>query len=436
MKTKYKKIDMLLYNEDKCIKILNKMAKQGWIVSGFIGSFFVFDKQSPQEIYYQVDYNQYSDEYRDFVINMGYTFVGRYKDISIFYSHNNQAPDLQSDQTARYLALKRNYKIYSALLFILAGWIILAPFRVGILPLIPRMTWGHWLLSSGENILILLLFIAGVGCFFKGISSLLIRWNEKRSLANIKIDKVDLIIEIVLKIKSILFGILWVIGIPVVLLTLILEYETSIYFLLTLLIYLIIGLYKHFAVAKSKRETILKIGVLIGFLVNMYFIVLQIEDTPESKNNQSQFQTANVIESGIKKSIFYKEDWVNGMKEELNDDYVFYEHSYKCFNSWAANEIFKELLIETRREMEFPNEEELYELGNFNSNDVLYPTYDKVMNDFNEYLNIYVDRCYYFNNYVVAIKNNQVFASKITDFELIDQVLEYYFNVEEGEYET
>ena len=71
MKTKYKKIDMLLYNEDKCIKILNKMAKQGWIVSGFIGSFFVFDKQSPQEIYYQVDYNQYSDEYRDFVINMG-----------------------------------------------------------------------------------------------------------------------------------------------------------------------------------------------------------------------------------------------------------------------------------------------------------------------------------------------------------------------------
>lgn len=70
----------LFYNTDKETKWLNRMAEQGWAMTGFSFGFYRFEKCEPGEYIYQVDAAEkmfsVSEDYRQFMGEMGVEIVG------------------------------------------------------------------------------------------------------------------------------------------------------------------------------------------------------------------------------------------------------------------------------------------------------------------------------------------------------------------------
>ena len=424
MKTKYKNMEVLYYDEEKCLKLLDEMAKLGWILRGIMGSSFVFERQIPRTMNYQIDYNEYSETYRDFVTSNGYTFVDRDKNISIFYKNSLDVPDLQSDETSRYLALKKNYKVYWAVLWIMLGGFILALLLTDPLILVPKLTWGNLILAGSQIGALIAFGLGNIFLVLKGITALLIRQNERMKLDKRNNDRYVWILERLFKIKIIVFRVVMIM-VMILGINLVVSNLFNFQFLLYLLIwagilYLISFIYNK--IQDIKNEFNNKVFKIIGLLGVIFISAIDGKVFVQDKTYSSKLQTAPFVESKQQRELFYRQQEIIGSEDSLKEKCVFYEKTYTCLNAWVAREVFDELIVRISVINGSDGE------ANDNSSNILYPSYQEAIKLYEHYSSNVVEQCYRFNHYVVAIKGNVVFSGKMVKEEMIDQVLTYYFD--------
>ncbi|MEG0452471.1 MAG: DUF2812 domain-containing protein [Coprobacillus sp.] len=112
MKYKYIYAKDKLLIEDDCIVFLEKMSKQGWKLKRIFLSVFIFERCN-EPLKYQLDYNDYDQEYIDIIEELGYEYICLYNNIK-FYCHKDlNAIDLQTDPTIHELLILKKYSFSS-----------------------------------------------------------------------------------------------------------------------------------------------------------------------------------------------------------------------------------------------------------------------------------------------------------------------------------
>lgn len=110
--TKYVLNNGLAFSEEKDLKKLNELAKEGWMLDDFAfgGFFFKLKKAEPQSIIYNLDYQKnVDDDYFDYFASAGWTLVcSTDNSLFIFQAPEGTKP-IYSDKTTlvdKYEAVK------------------------------------------------------------------------------------------------------------------------------------------------------------------------------------------------------------------------------------------------------------------------------------------------------------------------------------------
>ncbi|MFQ8705727.1 MAG: DUF2812 domain-containing protein [Thomasclavelia sp.] len=427
MKVRYRIINDLLMHEDNCIAYLEKMAVKGWKLEKVGLTWFKFKKQIPKQLKYQFDYLPLEDEYLKILAADGYKFVDNFRDISIFYNENIEAPDLHTDKVTKLMALKNNYKLTNivAIFIISLIFFIMDKDPGGFYKILVRDTVGSYVLNSSlvfnRYFFDLLLFMFCLD----GVIQLLCRYNLNLKIADKKSH--DRLIRYLYWFENI---------VSLVILFIVIIYSINIAFynpmmLISLgvcaLIYIPFAYFINKIVYRENdfdRRMVKRIFAVALFLAAM-FIVDRLDFNSKDDLIYSKFQVAPQITNEQSKTLLISRFSIYGSDDE---DTIFYESIYTCFNEYFARETFKELICQGERESRMPT---IIDGGSVEDSwleDKKYLSYNQAIKKFIRLENKYVDECYNFNDEYYAIKDNKILISKLIDGVDINNVLQDYFN--------
>ena len=430
MKVKYRLLNDLLLYEDECITYLEKMAQDGWYLVKVGTTFFKFERRSPRKVKYQMDYNLLTPDYLEMITLEGYRFVDNYREISFFYNEDINAANLHTDEAARLMALGNIYKYFHVFLIIGCALILLIinssiwkmnllviRYTLGSFFLNTKLFFGHYL-----YIFIALMFVIdGIAIFLMKLS--INRQQEnKKSLK--KWIKLCFIIEKL--IGLILLFILTLVIIDIVVYNL---------FVLIGLIIVIGGfeIYNYYINKKAYHEinSTLRRGktAIAMVLVVVFVIAMQNIDFDINIKTIQPLQKGINVESTSTRSILVS-NYVNTSYE--GEQLIFLESKYECLNNYIANKVFEEIVCGVERDSRIPDETEIDAIvettGEWSTNDVKYLNYLQAIKKFKYIQTEYADKCYYFDNTFVAIKNKQILLIVKKEDTKIDEILKYYLS--------
>ena len=135
------------------------------------------------------------------------------------------------------------------------------------------------------------------------------------------------------------------------------------------------------------------------------------------------------VESTSTRSILVS-NYVNTSYE--GEQLIFLESKYECLNNYIANKVFEEIVCGVERDSRIPDEIEIDAIvettGEWSTNDVKYLNYLQAIKKFKYIQTEYADKCYYFDNTFVAIKNKQILLIVKKEDTKIDEILKYYLS--------
>lgn len=424
----YKYVKDLLIFEDECIEYLEKMALKGWRLVRVGATFFKFEKFPPQQLKYQMDNNQLSDEYLEFLNLSGYHFVDNFRELAIFYNEDIGAENLHTDDKTRLMILDDKYKSWR---IILAGvgalFSYISADFYGVFSLLTRNTLGSFFLELplflGHYLMLIISLIFLIDAFI----GLLVKWDIKRQQNNksslkqwiklgFKIDNIIIIITLVLVGFAVINMIFY-------------RPRALIYLIISFILYLIFAHFINKSIYRENNEVMRKVKVIMAVVVffSINFIGRQFDFGNPSKT-VAPFQQAKDVETSSDLSILLKTYTSFCYQGEETE---FLETKYECFNNFIANEIFKELVCEVERDSRRPSQEEIDAIvektGEWSTNDIGYLDYNQALNKFERLENKYVSECWYLNDEYIAIQGNQVLLVKLKNDVKIDDVLRYYY---------
>lgn len=429
MKVRYRIINDLLMREDDCVAYLEKMAVKGWKLEKVGLTWLKFKKQTSKQLKYQLDYTPLEDEYLKVLELDGYKFVDNFRDISIFYNENIEAPELHTDKVTKLMVLKNNYKLtnIAAIFIISLIFFIMDKDPGGFYKIFVRDTVGSYILNSSlvfnRYFFDLLLFIFCLD----GVIQLLCRYNLDLKIADKK--SYDRLIRYLFWFEN---------TVSLVILFLIIIYSINIAFynpmkLISLgicaLIYIPFGYFINKIVYRENdfdRRMIKRVLAVILFFAAI-FIVDRIDFNSEDDLVFSKYQTAPQIKNEQSKTLLISRFSIYGSDDE---DTVFYETVYTCLNDYLADETFKELICQGERQSRMPTIEgdEFVVEDDSWLEDKEYLSYNQAIKKFTKLENKYVDKCYYLNDEYYSIKDNIILITKLIDGINVNNVLEGYFN--------
>lgn len=103
----------LLLSEDKDIKKLSKLAKEGWILESFEKLSFKLRKCEPQDIEYCIDYNNEKDDLEEYLLmfeNSHWKHICSYEGYHFFKAPKGAIP-IYTDKETLTTKYKKQYKI-------------------------------------------------------------------------------------------------------------------------------------------------------------------------------------------------------------------------------------------------------------------------------------------------------------------------------------
>lgn len=429
MKVRYRIINDLLMREDDCIAYLEKMAIKGWKLEKVGLTWLKFKKQTPKQLKYQLDYIPLEDEYLKVLELDGYKFVDNFRDISIFYNENIEAPELHTDKVTKLMVLKNNYKLtnIAAIFIISLIFFIMDKDPGGFYKIFVRDTVGSYILNSSlvfnRYFFDLLLFIFCLD----GVIQLLCRYNLDLKIADKK--SYDRLIRYLFWFEN---------SVSLVILFLIIIYSINIVFynpmmLISLgicaLIYISFSYFINKIVYRENdfdRRMIKRVLAAILFFTAI-FIVDRIDFNSEDDLVFSKYQTAPQIKNEQSKTLLLSSFSIYGSDDE---ETIFYETVYTCLNNYLADETFKELICQGERQSRMPTIEgdEFVVEDDSWLEDKEYLSYDQAIKKFTKLENKYVDKCYYLNDEYYSIKDNKILIAKLIDSVNVNNVLQGYFN--------
>ncbi|MFQ9184744.1 MAG: hypothetical protein ACLR3Q_15050 [Thomasclavelia ramosa] len=164
-------------------------------------------------------------------------------------------------------------------------------------------------------------------------------------------------------------------------------------------------------------------------LVVVFVIAMQNIDFDINIKTIQPLQKGINVESTSTRSILVS-NYVNTSYE--GEQLIFLESKYECLNNYIANKVFEEIVCGVERDSRIPDETEIDAIvettGEWSTNDVKYLNYLQAIKKFKYIQTEYADKCYYFDNTFVAIKNKQILLIVKKEDTKIDEILKYYLS--------
>lgn len=418
---KYKRFTYNLYNEDDLISFLEDESKIGWFLSRVIGSMLIFKKGDSKPLKYQLDYTQPSKEYENIKKELGYQNVCSLSDIYICSNENINAPDLQTDESSKILALLSCFDFKKIVLNIVDAMIWFLLFNICIQDAFfhfYRHSLGLFFTQIDKYIGLFLFAIIALSYFTKAIFYTIIYRYLKKQLDN-PFEKGNLHIPL-LKSCRYIENIYLMTFLLVILLFIPIPMYISFLIIISIFIYCLVF---YLCSTKKYFRSIQIITLLTLLIMNVTIIQSQIcVVQPIEKQLYAYLQVDNNEINEIK-SLFANSKYINIFNDK-------YERYVICLNNSIANIVFKDEVITLDREYRKDKLiTEYQEIGqDYDENDYPYLSYEKSLQNMKSYSTSLVGQCYYNEQYAICIKDNQVLSFRIQNKKnYIKNVLEYYY---------
>lgn len=429
---KYKFINDLLLDEEKCINYLQEMALKGWKLARIGSTFFKFKSIVPCELKYQIDYNKMSDDYLKVMEMEGYELIDNYREIKIFCNRNVFANDLHTDPKTRLLALKKLYRTSSILLLIFCAFVLNAISNpLGMYELLVRKTVGSYFIYLNFVLYHYLMKFVALGVFMEALIQLLIKLNLNRQLYDKK-DLNNLIKYVLMFYKGFILFVLVFAGLLIVNIGM----SKPIVLLAMIISLIIFSIYIYYVNKKAyqetnpvKRKLKMIMAVIVFFGVSLAFDQIKFNDKPTLA--KSKFQNERYVQVEENNGLLVDLVSIYGTTSKEDGETTFVELFYTCFNDYVANEIFEEWICQNEQVTRIPSDEEIDKIvektGHWSTSDVEYLSYNQAVKKYTKIESNDIDLGYYLGNTYVMVKDNQVLRVIVKDEVNINEMIKYYF---------
>lgn len=436
MRTKYKLIKFSIFEEEKCISMLEKQAAKGWMLEKVGSALFKFKKTVPKRVKFFIDYNPGYQDYVELTSEFGYVFIGNFNSISFWYSDNESAEELQSDPIAKGIAIRTMYKtsVIGVLIFCSLLMIALADPHGYTMRLV-RFDIGGVILHQNFIISFVLINSIAIWILLEAIAQIFIRVKISRDMQGLETPMILFYIIKVVHHSVIIFEIL------ILILLLIFDGSFDLRFIITTVI--VVGVLMsgrmirnkiindHNAKSRKIKTAAVIAGLVIFQLSSSAFLGSSSGDYITIESNSIQSSASNY--AYYSSYIFYDETSYVGsgseqdFSESSSDSYV--ERIFECRNNFIAEAIFEYQVEEIERDSRVPSEEELDLIeGGFNSDqDIEYKSFDNAILNMKKVESDKIDLGYFIDDHCVLIKDNKVLYVLVHESYNIEDIINAYF---------
>lgn len=417
-KKKYLRMTYHLYDDDYLINLLENQAKEGWFLSSINNYVISFKKGEPQNLKYQIDYNKPTHEYSKVIEELGYQIVCTFSDAqNIIYCHTNRnAPDLQTDSTAKLLSMISYFSLKKAMgqlglaiMFGISFYIKTNEF----LNLIHHFSLASIFSHTSDYIGLGIYLMISLGYFISSIFTLSMPKTYQKQLNNHYQElKLNLPILKIYQFSQVFINFLFIIFFISLLIT-----STNMKPYISIIIGLSLCIYLIIYYICSPRQHYRTIQIIT--LITLLFM------------NVGIYQSKVFNIEPIEKDLYYQNDVDDFLHHKTKDIFVhsqytdiysdYYENYTRCLNKDIAYIIFKDNIILAdrwyRREQQ----------SSLNQN-IPYLSFEESLKNMQNYQTGLVEQCYFNNKYMICIKDNDVLMiQKQSEDQFIQNILENYF---------
>lgn len=429
-KTKYKFLQIkkaILYNELETL--LEKEARNGWILIQFTNYFLKFKKDKPMNIKYQIDFSSPTLEYKELLKYEGYEFVDNNEELSIYKNHNHYAQELQTDETTRLLALIKYFSLKHPLLYIIVDFLFFLFIYFFKLLISGPKTLGHIYETLGFY-MIYFFFITFFVCSILNVcQNVAAKYSLNREIHHKEPCLLPFTIFNKLYDVSLVLILIFFIYFFITRL-LVSPFSIGIIVLLIIVIYLIQYIYKKilYQIEPGWIQKLLKTFVIITCIfISIYFSNTEI---PVIMDTTPYMSDSNVTPEKSNNLLIASNTW--SLSNDNQTDTLKYESINSCLNKDIALEVFQNKIIDYEREARMFTDEEIEKITEENEswslNDVPYFSYEQAIQHMSVYQNSLIDQCYYNDDVVIALKDNIVLICyNQPEDNYMDNIINHYF---------
>lgn len=408
---KYKKITQDLYNDDILIDLLEEEARKGWKLHRVDFFYLVFESIEPTVLKYQIDYVEFTLEYKKVIESLGYKYIRSAGKRNIYVTENLNTEDLYNDEETKIISYLNHYKlskIFINLLEIFLGFQLCDNAFLGIFTFFYRHSIGQFLLTTSQYLLYGLGLLLIIFYLIKMIQMIYKR-KYFQSILKTEIQDIDKTNRILYKEQA--MNAMETILILSLVFPILITFTNFDYYIIIVLTFIctVTLLTIQFFFKKHNYQRIFQVFTIIICILLGYINL----NSPIHNKNQKLYYEDKVGNHFIyeNKEMFV----VQKMIHIFNNDY--YENHIIAINESIAQEIFKEEVIRVEYYSHFKEETD----AKYN-----YKTFTGATLKMNKLESNHIDQGYYNDQYVVCLKDNEILSFRITEIPKED-IIHYYF---------
>ncbi len=432
-KFKYRLIGRSIFEEEKCLEMLEREAASGWRLDKVGMIFFRFKQVSPSQIKFFMNFYQANGEEIRQLKDQGYQYLGSYQKVSFLYSDNLETREPVYNADYKSMAVNEVFgTIKIAALFILALLVGLLFNYNGMIRLLTRsslagyLLYFHRVLLSFVGIALgLYLIMNGVEMIFARIKYARLARGENPQVSGYRLIKVFHYI--------VRFGLLLLIGLEVILLGL--NNPRTLGYLTVLAIVFVAfwRLYgKLMIMNNGKLERFIKPASIV-----VYVFIFNLARYPDinsmiiSGNEALQQDAYNYTINN--NAILYQSIGYFGSQtpQEKNIEYLseYREIRYYCLDNFIAQDIFKFKVEELEhRSRGWSDLDQLFLEAGGAKTPIEYQSYQEAIMSLQPIDSDKIDMGYYWNNHYVMIKDKVVLEVLLAEDLPIFDLIDYYMS--------
>lgn len=411
---KYKKFTQDLIINDCLIHLLEKEAKKGWFIKSIDYFKITFIKGKPKTLKYQIDYNKYTEEYKNITESLGYKFVCNYEKGAIFSNEDVNADDLYCDELTFNIAILQQFKgrhicesIFWCLFFI---WELFKYYN-SVYFLSSFHSLYTFLTQTKVYIIMAILALLLIYQIFHTIYLIYMNHYYKKQFNNSYISQLpNYHLMKAHKYLEIIFNALVISIFPIIILSYVrITFNIIIYWIIILDIFLLILL------LYLKQSQIIKIiAVFLIFIISFQLYSLKPDKINKDLYYHSKVDNVYIVDN---QDILVNQKYIQIFHEKYYENYTI------CLNKRIAETLFKEEIInldyQTRRNI-LSNNNILITKDNCSK-----VSFNEALSSMKKFDNTYVDTAYYNQDYIICIKDNKVLSFQHHDN--LNEIIDYYF---------
>lgn len=424
---KYKKLTKELTFDNHLIEFLEKEAQKGWKLKSMNHFILTFQKEEPQQLKYQIDYNELTSEYMSVLQDLGYQLVCSYENKHVYNNSNTNADDLQTDYQSQILAMQPYYHLKSIAysLFWTCAFLFWTYRNIDN---INHIGYPHSLaLFFTETYLYISIVIFAcwfINSFLEMFYLIIMNKHLKKQYENgtyqtnpivntfTKIHKYINIMSNILVLLSIFMLISYFLSIPLII---------SLIVFLECIILIII----HYTCVNFQYHK------FIQYITVLFFIIITILIYQSKMFSIPSIHQPLYSENLVKDTFLNESKGLFANTKSIDIYSEHYEKYVECLNHHVAEVIFQQDIIIADRELRKEKILTEYQaIGKkYDESDYPYISFENSLKNMTRFQTELVDQCYYNPMYVVCIKDNKVLSFSFQgDIQLIENILEYDFS--------